>query len=181
MNASQQFVATMRDAERMFLKSFDSHYSYASFFTRHAVAMNKVGPLPDKARHGKMGECYHNSTHLAIDHGLIYCEGYAVSGHVPCLPLLHGWCLNPKTLEVIDPTWKDGRDYYGVAFTPSWVRKVALSTKYYGIIDNWRGGDDYRTGMLSGKIKTTLWKHPVMRKLKLQPQPQLETETNSAL
>lgn len=177
MNASEQFVAQMREAERLLCRenSLGPVQSYAGFFTEHAVPMEKIGmKLPKGARRGKMGNCYCNATRLADRYDLIYCEGYAVSVNVPYLPLLHGWCLHPETLEVIDPTWKDGSGYYGVAYTHGWVRKVALDTLVFGIIDNWQGHDDLRGQMMSGKITPDVWKHPVMQKFQPQPQPQIQ-------
>lgn len=80
------------------------------------------------SRHGRendflrkyLGEYYH-------------CEGYAILGKDACL---HAWLVN-KDFEVIDPTWRDGKGYYGVVFK----NRYFIHTLSYGLIDNPR--EDY--------------------------------------
>lgn len=100
-----------------------------------------ASPLPKGIKRGRMGQCYGNAGKLVMWRSdLFYCEGYAVSNGLP-IPLPHGWaCTKDGTL--IDPTWKDGREYFGVVFKRKWFMRRARDTGYYGIlfedyVDNW--------------------------------------------
>ena len=86
---------------------------------------------------GKKKECYSNALHLATERpDLIYCEGYAF-GRV--FPVMHAWCCTKKG-EVVDPTWDDGKDYFGVPFDRKFVWKTVTDRGYYGVIDDWQNG-----------------------------------------
>jgi len=80
---------------------------------------------------GEKKQCYQNSFHLALESNLTYCEGFAVSGGVG-IPFEHAWCID-KDENVIDVTWSDGVEYYGIAFSTQFVLKRAEKTKIYGI------------------------------------------------
>lgn len=81
---------------------------------------------------GELGLCYQNAYDLARDDKhLTYCEGYAISD---CGTVLqHGWVVD-KQGYVIDPTWYNGQQYFGVAFKWRAVTKSAVKTKHYGMV-----------------------------------------------
>jgi hypothetical protein len=75
-------------------------------------------PLPPGVSKMRAKECFRNAIRLLVmrtDLDLRYCEGYATT-HTLGIPLHHGWCVTPIG-NVVDPTWKDGAAYYGVAYT----------------------------------------------------------------
>jgi hypothetical protein len=50
-------------------------------------------PLPKGRgfRRKKSKQCFFNCIQMALDHGLIYVEGFAMSDASPELPLHHAW------------------------------------------------------------------------------------------
>lgn len=81
----------------------------------------------------EMGQCYRNAFQLASTdpENLTYCEGFAM---VPDLiPLEHAWVVDKKG-RVIDPTWSDGSDYFGVAFDFYWLMDFMAESGHYGVM-----------------------------------------------
>lgn len=141
VSAIEDFLRQMVSAREIFADKTprppDFQYlCMEDFILREGYLMGNRSPRSDRLRRGRPKECYHNAYLLALSNPrLIYCEGYAVSGNVP-LPVAHAWCIDEKG-NVIDPTWKDGRSYYGVPFKIAYVSEKNRSKKNYGIIDNW--------------------------------------------
>jgi len=107
-------------------------------------------PLPKHIAPMEMKECYRNSFQTLIDnHDLTYCEGFATSG---ILPVLHAFLVDMEGY-VVDPTWTDGIDYYGVPFKREFVISQTIKQETYGLIDNWSMGYP----LLSGEIKKEEW------------------------
>lgn len=100
---------------------------------------------------GRMKECFANAFNLMISNSetLIYCEGYATS----VIPTLHGWCATKDGMRVVDNTWDDGRDYFGVPFKEEFVIQTIVSRKHYGVIDNY----EQRFPLLTGEITDFLY------------------------
>lgn len=101
---------------------FGSYYELVLKYGQHF----KPQPLPKHIRRGKMGDCYMNAFRISgppkfAGQGLIYCEGYATSGP---FVIEHAWCVDPKTGCVIDPTWANGTEYFGVPFDFTFVCKT---------------------------------------------------------
>ncbi|HZQ47943.1 MAG TPA: hypothetical protein VFC07_13075 [Verrucomicrobiae bacterium] len=95
-------------------------------------------PFPAELKHffGKMGRCYENATRLALSGmELIYCEGYALNQGLP-IPLMHGFCITPEG-AVVDPTWKDGTEYFGVAISKTFLFQTMNQREMYGVLDDW--------------------------------------------
>ena len=105
----------------------------------------ELGPWKKEfGKRGRMKMCYKNAYSLADRQGLIYCEGIAFS----IIPTIHAWCLCDEG-KVIDPTWRDGKDYFGVEIPLRIVQDIMLQKKSYGVIDAWEIGSP----LLSGKIE----------------------------
>ena len=86
---------------------------------------------------GRPRECFRNAATLALRKPDIYMyvEGYAVNRWIAMHTVAHAWCSGLDNL-VIDPTWNEGTDYFGVPFRHDYLRRVLKSRKDYGLIDN---------------------------------------------
>lgn len=72
--------------------------------------------------------CYYNSQLLALAvKGLKYYEGWAFTKMG--IPLEHSWCVDKKN-KVIDTTWSDGVEYFGVEISMDFVEKDMVKTGY---------------------------------------------------
>jgi hypothetical protein len=102
---------------------------------------------------GEPKQCFDNAFRLAGTNPLLtYCEGYATTSKLP-FPVEHAWCVNKKG-EVIDPTWKDGKDYFGVEIPFSLASEIIIKQKQHGVIDSWKLGFP----LLSGDINFDEWR-----------------------
>lgn len=98
----------------------------------------------------KKGECFMNAFKIVDDYflerkslgQLTYVEGYA---YTVGIPMLHAWAIDPYDC-VFDPTWEEGKAYYGVEFPLDYVRKVILKRKAWGVLDCWEIGWPLLTG-----------------------------------
>ena len=104
----------------------------------------KIEPLPEGIKRGEPRQCFKNAFLLALENGFTYCEGYANS--VVPLPLMHAWCVDKNGI-VIDPTWEDGKDYFGVEIPMEIANRIILKSGHYGVIDTW----DLKFPFLSGE------------------------------
>lgn len=102
---------------------------------------------------GAPQQCFKNAAVLAMVQSdeYIYCEGYAVGF---MLPVEHAWLIDKEGF-VVDPTWKDGTDYFGIAFKLSYLTKALMKQKEYGLINAWRD----KWPLL--RTKEHLWKHEI--------------------
>ena len=89
---------------------------------------------PDASARGPLGECYQNAWHLAEERGWEYVEGYATTTELG-IPLMHAWCINEDG-DVVDPTWDDGENYFGVVIPVNIARSVMAETEHYGVLPN---------------------------------------------
>lgn len=81
-----------------------------------------------------LGMCYHNSYKAMAETQMRYCEGYAMTSGL-MMPMAHGWLVDTDG-RVVDPTWKDGCDYFGVVFDTFFLLKTVAKTKRLGILGN---------------------------------------------
>ncbi len=99
--------------------------------------LERIAPSPFN---GVPKSCYQNCFQALWKYPeLNYCEGFAISDDVP-IAISHAWLVDAKS-QVIDPTWSNdapGCTYFGAVFTEDFVREIALKTKCYGILDNYR-------------------------------------------
>lgn len=131
MNMSRQLVANYAA-----MMKEHKQWSTAVFLNDFGREFTNIGKAETL---GEKGNCYQNALTLATlgkPKGYLYCEGYAVSASLR-IPLEHAWVAEEKTGLVIDPTWEDGVDYYGVAFDPFKALDIVLKrTKHWGILGN---------------------------------------------
>ena len=127
MNTPQSHIQTLVSA---FGK--DAPIAYRLLNT-HAKAM-EVKKHPKNGT-GTPQQCDANAYALAQpETAYRYCEGQATTSNLD-FPLDHAWVID-RDGKVIDPTWADGAQYFGVAFSPLFVIKVLAKTKHYGILGN---------------------------------------------
>ena len=91
----------------------------------------------DKSRfekYGEIGDCHFNAMQMALQHSWLYAEGWAVFAE-GLHPQEHAWCVDGEG-NVIDPTWANGHDYFGVVFELDFALYVTNETELYGIFPN---------------------------------------------
>lgn len=114
----------------------NSKFKYSCFESFVLANGSEFGISGEKIKRGKKKACFCNAYHLADNGGkFTYVEGYASTKGLP-FPVLHAWCLTEDG-KVVDPTWKDGEEYFGVSFDLNYVRKIILRRKKFGVIDNY--------------------------------------------
>jgi len=106
---------------------------------------------------GAPRRCFDNAVGLALQspRRYTYAEGYAINRLVAGHPVVHAWCIDPEDF-VVDTTWDNGSDYFGVAFRHDYVRRITRATGGYGLIGNEAMGFPLLTGAHAVKraIKT---------------------------
>ena len=71
-------------------------------------------------------QCYYNSQALAISgEGFDYYDGWGITGLG--IPMEHGF--NVKDGGVVDATWNDGEDYFGVKIPSDYIAKFWLKNE----------------------------------------------------
>ena len=148
--SSEEFMSKMA---QMVKQSRKNDWKYACMEDFVLQNGRKFEYVMSNVRKGRMKECFRNAYRLASSNpDLTYVEGFAVSGNLP-LPLFHAWCVD-KNGVVYDPTWENGKSYFGVPFGQKFVDKTIVVRKKFGIIDNWEQG----WPLVSGKEDETVWK-----------------------
>ena len=110
--------------------------SQADFLLRHGRAY-AWHPFPPRLAHGIPRQCYRNAARLALRSGrYTYVEGCAVASRLG-ITLEHAWCID-RAGRVVDPTWEEGRDYFGVAFRTDYLRRVVRANRQFGLIHNFK-------------------------------------------
>ena len=137
--AAQVGLANARRAGNPFL-----YASHAEFLLRHGRSF-EWHPFPRRLRRGVPRQCYRNAARLALRSGrFVYVEGYAVAPKIG-ISIEHAWCIDAAR-RVVDPTWEDGCDYFGVAFRTDYLRRVVRANRTYGLIYNTPMGHPLLTG-----------------------------------
>lgn len=82
--------------------------------------------------------CYYNAQMLALDNKeLEYYEGWGVTKAIG-FPLDHGF--NVAGGKVVDISWPDGVEYFGISIPPDFIREEMLRTETAGaILFRWWG------------------------------------------
>jgi hypothetical protein len=99
---------------------------------------------------GKMKDCFYNAYRMAQITGLDYVEGFADS----IVPTLHAWVTDGT--HAIDPTWpyNINNQYVGVVLPFSYVNKIVMERKAYGVLDSWEIGSPLISGKHAYNKKT---------------------------
>lgn len=80
-----------------------------------------------------LNDCFKSAHFTALSKGLVYCEGFAKN----LVPVHHAWCIDPLTLETVDPTWEqDGSEYFGVMFNYAYQVMSRNRHENYSLLDN---------------------------------------------
>ena len=120
------------------------------FVLQHGRAFIRTRPLPKGFPRGGIKECYKNAFLLMKDNpALTYVEGYACFQKSLLLMHGHAWCVD-ETGEVIDPTWMNGLNYFGVPFARAFVLATYDAIGRAGVIENEEQGYPLLTKELSG-------------------------------
>jgi hypothetical protein len=121
--------------------------SEADFILKHGRAF-EWRALPHGVRMGVPRQCFRNAVRLALrkPRFYTYVEGYAINTWVAEHPVAHAWCVDPEHF-VVDTTWEEGSDYFGVPFRAEYVRRMAGARRMdYPLIDNEEMGFPLLTG-----------------------------------
>ncbi len=148
--ATRRFLEVLADASRKLPASAGRPYAgKVEFILKHGRAF-EWRPLPRGVRRGAMRHCWENAYRLAVRKPdlFTYVEGYAINTSLALGPVEHAWCIDGKGL-VVDPTWEEGADYFGVPFRAEYLTRVGLVAGC-GLIENEEMGFPLLTG-----------KHPV--------------------
>ena len=126
-----------------------SAYPYASqadFILKHGRAF-EWRALPHGVRLGLPRQCFRNAVRLALrkPRTYTYVEGYAINTWVSGHPVAHAWCVDQEGF-VVDSTWDEGADYFGVPFRVEYVKRMAGDRRDYSLIDNEEMGFPLLTG-----------------------------------
>lgn len=91
--------------------------------------------LPNWCERGIPKECFSNATHLAMETGLTYVEGFMLRDGLP-IPIHHGWCVDGDL--VIDPTIDKPQEceYYGIPIDADFLMLHTTTSGIYGLLDN---------------------------------------------
>lgn len=85
-------------------------------------------------KHGEPQQCFQNAANLVIGNPKYrYVEGMAMG----VIPTMHAWVIDAQD-RVIDNTWMNGVDYFGVVIPFDYLLHALVSRGYYGVIDNWQ-------------------------------------------
>jgi hypothetical protein len=124
----------------------DAYNSEADFILKNGRSF-EYAALPSGVRMGQPRECFRNAATLALRKPGIYTyvEGYAVNRWMTMHTVAHAWCVRSNNV-VVDPTWDEGAEYFGVPFQHDYLRRVLKARRDYGLIDNPEMGFPLLTG-----------------------------------
>ena len=100
--------------------------------------------------------CYANALHAAMTCKWVYVEGYAIPRRGR-LAIPHAWVTDPCDPAVAhDPTWRTGREYFGIPFKLEYVLRLHERTGRPGVLDAWELGWPLLRG--DDRIEEIMWK-----------------------
>ena len=122
---------------------------------RHGHPYN-IRPLPEGRWSREPQACYANALQAAIARQWVYVEGFAIPKR-GSLAVLHAWVTNPRNpLVAHDPTWRTGREYFGIPFKIEYVLQMQEKAGYPGVLDLWELGWPLLRG--DDRITDVMWK-----------------------
>ena len=146
LNRVQQRSEKTPGATRQFLESWDAAFKPTAMVGDHLDSYNTEADfilkngrafewqeLPRGMRSGLPRECFRNAASLALRKPDLYTyvEGYAFNRWVAVQPVAHAWCIDPVDF-VVDTTWEEGADYFGVPFRHEYLRRILDARRDYG-------------------------------------------------
>jgi hypothetical protein len=136
---TRQFLESWADAfsrQAVAGERCDAYTSEADFILKNGRSF-EYAALPRGVRMGRPRECFRNAAALALRKPDIYMyvEGYAVNRWIAMHTVAHAWCINSDNF-VVDPTWDEGTEYFGVPFRHDYLRRVLKARSDDGLIDN---------------------------------------------
>lgn len=80
-----------------------------------------------------MKECFKNSFHVSLEHGIDYCEGFADAGFG--ILIHHAWNVDQDG-KVIDSTWDNPEDcqYFGIRASIDILLEEVERKSIYGLL-----------------------------------------------
>jgi hypothetical protein len=121
-----------------------------------------IRPLPRGRWSREPQACYANALNAAIAGKWVYVEGFAIP-KPGSLAVLHAWVTNPHNSDVAyDPTWRAGREYFGIPFRLDYVLRMCESTGHPGVLDVWELGWPLLRG--DDRIEDVIWKSDRQRR-----------------
>jgi hypothetical protein len=137
--ATRRFLESWADAfnrQAVAGERRDAYTSEADFILKNGRSFESAA-LPRGVRMGRPRECFRNAATLALRKPdlYVYVEGYAVNRWVAMHTVAHAWCVSSDTF-VVDRTWDEGTEYFGVPFRHDYLRGVLKVRRDYGLIDN---------------------------------------------
>jgi hypothetical protein len=118
----------------------------AAFILKHGRDFTFVRRLPRSVKRGEIKRCFKHALDIvcANPNRFFYCEGYATAmtnRGVPIYPCEHAWICDRQG-RAFDPTWWNGRDYFGVVFDLDFVVSVVMRSACEGVL--WNPEDEFR-------------------------------------
>ena len=111
-----------------------THTSEADFILKNGRSF-KFAAVQRGFRMGRPSECATPRHFLRKPDMYMYVEGYAVNRWMTMHAVAHAWCIGLDNL-VVDPTWDEGAEYFGVPFRHDYLRRVLKARRDYRLIDN---------------------------------------------
>lgn len=114
--------------------------------TQYGRIFRKGAEVPRSMRREPTTRCYDNAMDVAMQHALVYCEGYLrvklLDGSI--VGMAHGWCCNPVG-HIIDPTaYKNQNhpsiEYIGIPILVGYSLAWKARHGYYGVLDGTQDG-----------------------------------------
>ena len=117
-------------------RKYQNRGGYYDTLHKYGVVFNVPEKLqPDYVEPGEKKQCFKNSTRLvsAKRERYVYCEGVAINAEFLGLPIEHGWVYDLQTNQIIDLTWDDGVEYYGIPFKYDfYLSEHILKEEFFG-------------------------------------------------
>lgn len=111
-----------------------------AWMLKHGRAFAPEANLPEGIKRGPAKQCYWNSTRIVLRQRsktprFRYCEGYAIPKGL--FPMQHGWLIDQED-RVVDVTWTDAEEYFGVIVRRTFLASELRRTRCYGIFESFR-------------------------------------------
>lgn len=126
----QGYLRTVADMQKQMRQQINPDWKFHSI-EELVLAYGREytpGPLADDLCQGEMGLCYSNAARAAMDTGYTYVEGYGMA----FFPTGHAW-VTADGRTAMDPTWTEGKGYFGIPLTTSFLTSWISRTGKWGV------------------------------------------------